>query len=187
MRRSIRRIVSKWVSTTVAAAMVLSLVGAPAFAQEEKPAGTGTITGTVTKDGAPVPNAEVRLMKVMPRQNRGGGGGAGGAGGAGDGAGAMAQDQAPGEGGAKRPARPEPVAKATTDAEGKFTMSNVPAGDYSVVCAVRGQGTGRATVKLAAGETKDVKVELKQRPAGGGGAGGGDGAGRGGAGGGGAR
>lgn len=175
----------RWMLPVTAA--VGLLVGMSALsaraADDEKPAGKGTISGTVLdKDGKGVADVKVQLMKPMMRR---GGGGPGG------------EDKKPkdqvsegqqatrlqAEG--KRPQRPEPVATAMTDADGKFEMKDVPAGDYMI--GVRDQekkvyGGTRVTVKD--GETATVEIKTSDKPmrgrgghGGAGGAGGGTGGG----------
>ena len=53
-----------------------------------------------------------------------------------------------------------PVAEATTDKDGAFTMPDVPAGDYRVVCRVKDKGTGNEKVTVKAGETATVEIKL---------------------------
>jgi hypothetical protein len=134
---------------------------------------TGTVSGTVVdKDGKAVANAEVGVYK--PRERRQGQGGGGGAGGGTD---QKLTQPAPGGGegqGQQRRQRPEPIAKGTTDADGKFTISNVPVGEYQVVCMVREQNlVGRERVTVEAGKTASVslKLQVRERQGGGGGQG----------------
>lgn len=107
----------------------------------DAPAG-GVITGTVLdKDGKPVADATVHLMKPHEK-------GAG----------------APAAGGAK----PAPLASATTGADGKFSLSfdsaKVPDGDYNLGAMMKGMGGGRAKVKITAGKADpaDVSITLKE-------------------------
>jgi hypothetical protein len=65
--------------------------------------------------------------------------------------------------------RPKPVATATTDANGKFEMGDVPAGEYMVVAMVRGQSGARQPIHVKAGETAKVELKLKYRERGPGG------------------
>lgn len=120
-------------SVLAAALMLLSFTSQPVRA--ETMSDNGTISGTVTKDGAPVANVEVRVMK--PR------------------GGAATQ---PAEGG--KPAKMTPVATGKTDDQGKFTISNVPAGSYNVTAGNKKEGRGMAKVDVKAGETADVTVTV---------------------------
>ena len=116
----------------------------------------GKIKGTVVdKDGKAVEGAKVNFTK--PQQRGAGGGGGGGA----------AQ-------------RPEPLATATTDKDGKFELTFDPAkvadGNYRVSTNVQDKGTARATVAIKDGKVEKA-VELKlgtggNRRGGGGGGGG---------------
>jgi 5-hydroxyisourate hydrolase-like protein (transthyretin family) len=105
----------------------------------------GVITGKVVdKDGGAVADATIRLAKPRP-QGQGGQGGQ----------------------------RPEPLATATTDKDGKFELKfekgKVADGEYSVSTNVQGKGFARQAVKVAAGKADPATVELKlaerRRPA----------------------
>lgn len=158
--------ISKWTAPLVALALVLSF-NAWAGAQESKE--TGSMSGTVVdKDGKPVEGANVRLMKPMQR----GRGPADKQAAQGASALQLAEKPAkpgkPDKGEPGKPGnRPKPVATATTDADGKFTMEDVAAGEYMVVAMVRGQGAARQPVTVKAGETATVELKLQDRPAGG--------------------
>ncbi|MEO6437311.1 MAG: carboxypeptidase-like regulatory domain-containing protein [Tepidisphaeraceae bacterium] len=136
---------------------------------EEAAAGSGGVSGKVTdKDGKAVPGVQVRLFKPFERGPRGD-----------RPAGAPDQREAKPDK-PERPTkadRPKPVATATTDADGKFTMTNVPAGDYVVGAMMRGQGGARQPVSVKAGETASVELQLKPREGRPGGPGGPDGSG----------
>jgi hypothetical protein len=143
--------------------IAFGLTATTARAADETPkTGGGTITGTVVdKDGKAVEGAKVRVTK--PRE-----------GGRGQGRGEarpqQAQDPKPGEGagpGGRRPQQPA-VAEGTTDKDGKFTIKNVPAGDYGIGTMIQGKGFGRARVTVKEGETAEVKLTLQEgRPGGG--------------------
>lgn len=172
MKRNVRWMLSA--VTAVGLLAGLSSLSARA-ADEAKPAGKGNVSGTVVdKDGKGVAGVEVHLIKPMRR------GGPGGPGGGPGGEGHKPADQAAigqkaiglqengnkpgGAGGEGRP-RPEPVANATTDDNGKFEMKDVPAGDY--VAMVRDDtkkvyGGGRVTVKD--GETATVEIKTTDKP-----------------------
>jgi hypothetical protein len=70
---------------------------------------------------------------------------------------------APGAGPGDRP-RPQPIAETETDADGKFSMTGIPAGTYMVVAGGRGVGMGRQRVELAEGQTLEVELKLMPRP-----------------------
>ncbi|MDB5322830.1 MAG: Carboxypeptidase regulatory-like domain [Phycisphaerales bacterium] len=165
----------KWMAPAVATLGLMFAV-TTAKAADEKPAATGgTVTGTVVdKDGKAVEGVKIRIMKPMQR------GGAGGAGGAAPKvADAPAEKPAAGAGGRQRPA---PVAEGTSDKEGKFSIANVPAGDYAVMAVQQGAGMARSKVTVKDGETVSVDLKLAERPAGAGAGGAGGRRGRGGAG-----
>lgn len=114
----------------------------------------GTISGVVTKDGHPLANAQVRLIKPMRQGEKP----------------ADARPQAaepapgkpgkPGKGGGVG-AKPEPVATTTTDENGRFTLADVPAGAYVVAAGAKGEGVGRARVNVIAGKTVNVTIQVQ--------------------------
>jgi hypothetical protein len=184
----------KWLLPMAAA--VALLVGVSALqsraADEKKEGPKGSITGTVVdKDGkALAEGIKVNLMKPFQRRGGGGGGGGGPAGGGAGGAGGGAAEKSAANPDAiglqqqQRPGRPEPLQTVKTDKEGKFTMKDVPVGDYTV--GVRDDEKkiyGRKDVKVEDGKTAEVKIKTSDTPpqrgrrggAGGGGAGGAEG------------
>src|SRR5205823_9109438 len=116
-------------------APMLAVVIAMAFAamvraEDAKAADTGTVSGTVLdKDGKPVSDAKVRVVAAKKRESGG-------------------ATTAP-SGDAK--SKTDAAAEGTSDAQGKFTLQNVPVGDYTVHAAVKGQGSGREKVSVKAG------------------------------------
>jgi hypothetical protein len=160
-----------------ALALILGFSAQPSRAAEEAPKkeGKGSISGTVTdKDGKAVEGVEVRLMK--PRQRQGGGGGGGGGGNAGGGGNSQSVNTSPRPVPLAQP--PAPIATATTDKDGKYTMSDVAVGEYMV--GVRDDtkkqyGRARVTVEDGKTATADIKCSdtPPQRRGGGGGGGGG--------------
>jgi hypothetical protein len=101
---------------------------------------TGTISGKVVdKDNNPVAGATIRLMAAPHKGHK---------------------KLAAGEKGKNRPA---PVAEATSDQDGKFSLPNIPAGDYRLMAALKKVGVGSVAVQLQAGETKDVTVTIEPR------------------------
>jgi hypothetical protein len=140
---------------------------------EDKPAAAaevkkGTISGTVVdKEGKAVAGAEVGIFKPQPRQR-------------GEGAGerpnrpnrgapanqANVEDPKPEpapERGRQNRQRPEALFKSTTDAEGKFTIKDVPVGDYAAQVRTD-KGGARQRVTVTADSTVSVKLELADRP-----------------------
>jgi len=126
----------------------LAVVMAMAFASAARAADTGGVDGKVMgKDGAGVSGAKVRLMKAsdVPAHGK--------------------KKEAP----AAAPAageKPKPVAEAESGSDGTFSMKDVPAGDYVVLAALKGQGAARADVSVKAGETAKVELTLKERTGG---------------------
>jgi hypothetical protein len=153
--------------------LVFGISASTARAADEKAAG-GTVTGTIVdKDGKAVEGAKIRVMKPMQRGQ--GGPGQGGGGRRPGGAQAQAADDAPapapggGQGGAGRGGAGRggpPVAEGTSDKDGKFSIANVPAGEYMVIAAVEGKGFARGRVTVKVGESASVELKLQDRPAG---------------------
>ena len=152
--------------SSAAFALALAVSALPARAQDAKPEGKGTVTGTVVdKDAKPAEGVTVNLFK--PRQ---GGGGSGGAA-------PVAPKSQFGHDAIDLQNRPTPIATATTDKDGKFEMKDVPAGQYMV--GVRDQEKklyGRTAVTVEADKTATVEIKCSDTPPqrnGGGGGGGG--------------
>ena|SRR2546421_702984 len=131
---------------------VLAWIGSASAEPSDKGQG-GTITGTVLKDGKPVANARVGLIAASVKTK-----------GKGLKHAAPPADQGPAtqpsDSTAKRQ-KPQPLTTATTDADGKFTLEGVAAGDYIVMAGEKGQGRGKARVKVAAGESASVSIDLQ--------------------------
>ena len=168
----------KCVIPAVVAAGMVGFATMPFARADDKPAAAdevkkGTISGTVVdKEGKPVSGAMVGVMKPQQgRPNRGGGANGGNNGAVNqateDPKPAPAQPE-PGRGNRQRP---EPLFKATTDADGKFSIKDVPAGEYVVAARVEGKGMARERVTVKGDDTASVSLKLADRPARGGGAG----------------
>jgi hypothetical protein len=143
------RLTSKLTASLFALALTVGL-SAQANAAEK-----GTIKGKVTGvDGNAAKNLEVR---VMPPMAGGPGGGAKKPAPAAVSATPAAKELAdkPAGGG-----RAKPVATATTDKDGKFTV-DVEAGEYTVMAGARGEAMGREKVTVEAGKTAEVNLTLK--------------------------
>jgi hypothetical protein len=113
-------------------------------------AATGTVSGTVVDaDAKPVAGANVLLLdkSTVPSQDK------------------TTQDQTKPDQQADKPKRkmPKPVARTTTDNDGKFTMENVPAGEYVAVVRAKKLGAARVDVVVTAGETATVDLALKPK------------------------
>ncbi len=169
----------KCVIPAVVAAGLVGFATIPMARAEDKPAAgaevkKGTITGTVLdKDGKAVSGAEVGVFKPM---GRGGAGGGNRPARGGNGAANQAEDPKPAppadNGGRGNRQRPEALFKATTDADGKFTIKDVPVGEYALMVRVEGKGMARERVTVKPDESATVSLKLADRPARGGGQGG---------------
>src|SRR4051812_3184022 len=171
----------KCVIPAVVAAGMVGFATIPMARAEDKPAAgaevkKGTITGTVLdKDGKAVSGAEVGVFKPMARGGAGGPGGnrpnrGGNNGGANQAPGEPKPAPAPEPGRGNRQ-RPEALFKATTDADGKFTIKDVPVGEYALMARVEGKGMARERVTVKPDESATVSLKLADRPARGGGQG----------------
>src|SRR5258705_6332005 len=144
----------KWIAPAVAT-LGLALAITTARAADEKPAaaaGGGTVTGTVVdKEGKAAEGVKIRIMKPMQR---------GGAGGAAPKVADAPADKPAAPGGRQRPT---PVAEGTSDKDGKFSIANVPAGEYMVMAMLQGSGMARGRVTLKDGETASVELKLAER------------------------
>jgi hypothetical protein len=118
------------------------------------------------KDGKAAEGVKIRIMK--PMQRGGAGGGARRAGGAGGAAPKVADAPTPDKP-ADKPAapggreRPTPVAEGASDKDGKFSIANVPAGEYMVMAILQGSGMARGRVTVKDGETATVELKLAER------------------------
>ncbi|MEA2711194.1 MAG: Carboxypeptidase regulatory-like domain [Phycisphaerales bacterium] len=153
----------KWATPLVAVALMLSLSSAVRADEAKKE--TGSVAGTVLdKDGKAAAGVQVRLFHPYERGQR-----------RGEAAKVEKQNADPAAGAADKPAkegkrrekgdRPQPVATATTDSDGKFTMNDVPVGKYVVQANLRGQGAAREEIEVTAGGAKSVDLKLKDKPA----------------------
>ncbi|HEV8378218.1 MAG TPA: carboxypeptidase-like regulatory domain-containing protein [Tepidisphaeraceae bacterium] len=170
----------KCIIPAVVAAGMLGFSTIPFARAEDKPAAgaevkKGSISGTVLdKDGKAISGAMVGVIKPQGRQGGGAGGNRPNRGGNNGAVNQATEDPKPApapEPGRGNRQRPEPLFKATTDADGKFTIKDVPAGDYVVMARVEGKGMARERVTVKADEAATVSLKLQDRPARGGGAG----------------
>jgi hypothetical protein len=137
-------------STNIVLGLAVAL--ALSLAAHANAADTGKVTGKVLdKDGKGVAGANVAL-RTPPEKGEGKGE-------------KKPAAAAPGD---EKPKREKPVAKTKSEADGSFTLADVPAGDYLLVANVKGQGMAREKVTVKAGETKEVKLTLKEGKEGGG-------------------
>ena len=128
----------------IAVVTVLSFGAAVRFAQAEPSdkAQTGSINGTVLKEGKPVANVKVGLILAadVPRKK-----------------GPATQ---PADSAGKRQ-KPVPVATTVTDADGKFTLESVAPGDYVVMASAKADGKGKMRVSVANGESASISIDLQ--------------------------
>ena len=155
----------KWATPVVAFGLLLSLAGAGVRAADAGSGDKGTVSGTVTdKDGKAVANCPVRLFHPMERGagKHGGGDADKSSDKKGDNQSAAADRKATQL--ADKPAKgdkPVPVATGTTDSDGKFTLNDVPVGDYVVIANLKGTGSAREKVTVKSGETATVELKLE--------------------------
>jgi Carboxypeptidase regulatory-like domain len=162
--------VLKWATPFVAFAFLLSLTIAVRADEAKKE--TGSVSGTVLdKEGKPAAGVQVRLFHPFERGQRRGNGSAAKVEkqNADSGAAATAdKEEKPGKGekghGGKGN-RPQPVATTSTDNDGHFTLSDVPAGKYVVMAMVKGVGGAREDVTVTSGSEAKIEMKLKDRPA----------------------
>ena len=120
--------------------------------QADAAEGKGTVKGKVIgKDGAGVAGAQVRLMN--PPEGKGKNK---------KGEQPAAADEGKGDKGkGKRDANL--VARTTSEADGSFTLADVPAGDYLLTARVRGENLqARQKVSVKADETLTVELKLSE-------------------------
>jgi len=126
----------------LALGLVIAL-GQMTWAQDTK---SGSISGTVTaKDGKAAANVAVKVIKAPE----------------------AAQGDAKDAGGDKKhESRKEKklntVANGTTDADGKFKLDNIPAGEYLVEAGGKGEPRGRGKVTVKSGEMASVTITVKE-------------------------
>jgi hypothetical protein len=118
--------------------------------------GNCTISGTVTKDGKPLPNARVALFVARAHVKTGKNGAAASA--TADNNAATTQPTA--DAGKKKHDRGDATATATADEDGKFTLTDVPAGDYVVVAGLKGDGRGHERVSVTTGGSTSVEIPV---------------------------
>ncbi len=154
----------KWSLPVLAFSVIVALAtgraGAQEAADEGAAAASGKVTGTIhNQDGTPAANVTVRLVtppskraKKTEKESE-----------------SRAADEdtgtsAEGEKPAKERQRRMPVAEGKTDGSGKFELE-APAGKYTIMAMLRGQGRTQKTIEIKAGETKDVGTLTLKKPA----------------------
>jgi hypothetical protein len=148
-----------WTKVLVAVAVALATGGFASNAGAADAAvAKGSVKGKVVKpDGTPAAGAEVRLTARPQRRAKGA-------------AKADARPQAADAEGkqAAKPKRTPPVAvaQATADANGVFTLSDVPEGNYVIAARLKGAGSARRNVSVSGTSAADVTLTLKERATG---------------------
>jgi hypothetical protein len=143
----------KWVAAPVAAMGFMLGTAALTSRAEEGTTGKGTITGVVNDaNGKAVAGANVRVVAPTEGANKG----------KNNASVSPIELAKKGEGkhGAKGDKHPA-VAEGITDADGKFTLSNVPAGSYVVHAHLKGTGQGHTDVTVEDGKTASVTITLQ--------------------------
>lgn len=135
------------IRNSAGATLALAVVLALSFASQAPAAeGKGKVTGKVLgKDGAGVAGARVQLVKPPEKKDKKGE------------KAAAAADEKPGKGEGKN--RQEPVAKTMSEADGSYTLADVPAGDYMLTARTKDKLQAREKVTVKANE--ETKVDLK--------------------------
>lgn len=140
----------KWM-LPMAAAMGLLIGFSALSAKAADDAKKGTISGTVVdKDGKGVAGANVAVNKAP----------AGKAGKQGAADAPKNQADEPKAGKAAKKKAPDALFTATTDADGKFTIKDVPAGEYRVTATLAGKSHGAEKISVT-DATANVTIQLK--------------------------
>jgi hypothetical protein len=64
------------------------------------------------------------------------------------------------EEGKKKHEHADATATATSDADGKFTLKDVPAGDYVILAGLPDEGRGHERIAVTVGQTATVEVPV---------------------------
>lgn len=131
--------------STLALAIAFVTFSASSSKAEQKLMAGGSISGKVVDaDGNPVADAKVRVMAApagKPKKDKNLEGG-----------------DAPKP---DKPAKPAAVAEGVTDANGAFTLENIPAGEYMIGAMAKGKGNAKDKVTVTEGGTAEVTLTLK--------------------------
>lgn len=131
---------AKWIVPAIALMFVVA-VATTARAEE----GKGTVSGVVKDaDGNPAAGVNIRIMRPMDKSERK--------------AVKQAEDKPK-----DKADKPAPVAAAVTDNDGKFSLSDIPAGKYMIGAKMRKGGNAKQEIEVKSGE--ETKVELTLGPA----------------------
>jgi hypothetical protein len=144
--------IAKWATPIVAFGLIMGLLYTRATAEDTKTEkDTGTVKGVVKdKDDKAVSGATIRIVMPMAHKEKGGG--------------AAADEKKPVEKAAgDKPAKTPPIATGTTDADGKFSIADVPVGKYTVMAGSKGVGVAHENIEVKKGETTEVSLKLEPR------------------------
>jgi hypothetical protein len=141
--------------SVIAAALLFAVAGLSLNANAADAAGAkGSVKGKVVKsDGSPAAGAEIRLTARAERPAKAAKGDA-------KPTAAERKAAAPAKGAAR-----ESVAQATADAHGEFSLTDVPAGTYTLTARLKGAGAARKNVTVGGANAADVTLTLKERAA----------------------
>jgi uncharacterized GH25 family protein len=127
---------------------LVALFVAVAFGQASStsPVTGGSVSGTVTSDGQPVVNAKVSVFKAEHHKS------------------AKSQETATSGNGTKP--RREPLMVVNTDGDGHFSLTDLPAGEYTIVAKEKGDGHGRQKLSVIDGQSATVAITLAKKAGG---------------------
>jgi hypothetical protein len=149
-----------FVAIAALCALVLNFAPATRAADDAKKSDAKVSIKVMVIDeaGKPVEGADVTATAYQPRRNRG----------------AAAQAAAPGDATDKNTdknapdtntprRRATPVSKATTDAKGMATLTEVPVGEFNIAARKADIGTARKRIAVKEGANDEVKLTLKKQ------------------------
>lgn len=146
--------------SAVVAALALAIGAAAAVRAEPTTAPAGkasVVVSVVDQDGKPVVGATVNLTAGTAKHKKAGKAKAA------EPTAAEVPATQPAAGDGEKPAKPVPLATATTDADGKATLAGVADGAYTVQARLKKVGTVRVSVTVADGKDAAVTVTLKPK------------------------
>jgi hypothetical protein len=143
----------RWMAPALALGLLVPAIGMVVRAADAPAGDKGKVVGTVKgEDGKAVVGANVVLLPPREHHKTGD---------ADKPKEEKPKDQAAGD----KPGhgnKPEPIARGTTDGDGKFALNDVPPGTYELVARLKGTGMAREEVKVDAGQTVTCDLTLKK-------------------------